>query len=106
VNPREEFDSLVAAILNSLSKHFEAEPDRVDVVTEEAPLLPDGWTDPVPTSALVRGPDAARMVLYRLPLTKRCQNRAEVEDATWQAILERLAEVWEMSPDDIDPRLR
>jgi hypothetical protein len=106
VNPREEFDALVAAILTTMAKHFEAEPDRIDVVTEEAPLLPDGWTDPVPTNTLVRGPDAARIVLYRLPLTKRCQNRPEVEDATWQAILERLAEVWEMSPDDIDPRRR
>ena len=91
-----------------MSKHFDAEPARVDVVTEEAPLLPDGWTDAVPTSALVRAPGAdpgvARIVLYRLPLTKRCNSRHEVEDSTWQVILDRLAEVWEMSPDDIDPR--
>ena len=104
VNPREDFDGLVGAILTAMAKHFDAEPDRVDVVTEEAPLLPDGWTDAVPTSALVRGPDAARIVLYRLPLTKRCSSRQEVEDSTWQALLDRLAEVWEMSPDDIDPR--
>lgn len=104
LNPREDFDALVGAILAAMAKHFEAEPDRVDVVTEEAPLLPDGWTDPVPTDALVRGPDAARIVLYRLPLTKRCRTRADVEEATWQVILDRLAEVWEMSPDDIDPR--
>lgn len=104
VNPREDFDGLVAAILTAMAKHLEAEPDRVDVVTEEAPLLPDSWTEPVPTSALVRGPDSARIVLYRLPLTKRCRNRDEIEDSTWQVILDRLAEVWEMSPDDIDPR--
>jgi hypothetical protein len=104
VNPREDFDGLVGAIVAAMEKHFDAEPDRVDVVTEEAPLLPDGWADPVPTSALVRGPDAARIVLYRLPLTKRCGSRQEVEDSTWQVLLDRLAEVWEMSPDDIDPR--
>jgi phenylpyruvate tautomerase PptA (4-oxalocrotonate tautomerase family) len=104
LNPREEFDALVGAIVAAMAKHFDAEPDRVDVVTEEVPLLPIGWTDPVPTNALVRGPDAARVVLYRLPLTKRCRTRLEVEDATWQAILDRLAEVWELSPDDIDPR--
>ncbi len=105
VDPREDFDGLVASILNAMAKHFDAEPDRVDVVTEEAPLLPDGWTDPVPTSALIRGADAARIVLYRLPLTKRCSTRREVEDSTWQVILDRLAEVWELSPDDIDPRI-
>jgi hypothetical protein len=108
VNPREDFDGLVGAILAAMAKHFDAEPARVDIVTEEAPLLPDGWTDPVPTSALVRAPHtesgAARIVLYRLPLTKRCNSRTEVEDSTWQVILDRLAEVWEMSPDDIDPR--
>ncbi len=106
VNPREDFDGLVGAILTAMSKHFDAEPDRVDVVTEEAPLLPDGWSDAVPTSALIRRPEAARIVLYRLPLTKRCGSRQEVEDSTWQVILDRLAEVWDMSPDDIDPRLR
>ena len=104
VNPREDFDGLVGAILTAMSKHFDAEPGRVDVVTEEAPLLPDGWSDAVPTSALIRGSDAARIVLYRLPLTKRCGNRQEVEDSTWEVILGRLAEVWELSPDDIDPR--
>jgi hypothetical protein len=108
VNPREDFDGLVSAILTAMAKHFDAEPERVDVVTEEAPLLPDGWADPVPTSALIRGPStgsgATRIVLYRLPLTKRCNSRHEVEDSTWQVILDRLAEVWEMSPDDIDPR--
>ena len=108
VNPREDFDGLVSAILATLAKHFEAEPGRVEVVTEEAPLLPDGWTDAVPTSALVRGTSTdsgtARIVLYRLPLTKRCGSRREVEDSTWDVLLNRLAEVWEMSPDDIDPR--
>ena len=108
VNPREDFDGLVGSILNAMAKHFDAEPDRVDVVTEEAPLLPDGWTEAVPTSALIRGSHtesgAARIVLYRLPLTKRCASRQEVEDITWDVILDRLAEVWEMSPDDIDPR--
>ena len=43
-------------------------------------------------------------MLYRLPLTKRCSSRREIEDSTWEVILGRLAEVWEMSPDDIDPR--
>lgn len=104
VNPREDFDSLVASILNAMSKHFDAEPARVDVVTAEAPLLPDGWADAVPTSALVREPDGSRLVLYRLPLTQRCATREDVEDTTWQVILDRLAEVWELSPDDIDPR--
>lgn len=104
LTPRQDFDALVEAIVDALSKHFEAEPDQVDIVTEEAPLLPSNWTNPVPTSVAVRGPEAARVVLYRLPLTKRCRTKAEVEHATWEAVLERLAEIWQISPDDLDPR--
>jgi hypothetical protein len=102
--PRQDFDALVEAIVDALTKHFEAEPDQVDIVTEEVPLLPANWSNPVPTSVAVRGPDAARVILYRLPLTKRCRSRAEVENATWQAVLDRLAEIWQVSPDDLDPR--
>ena len=104
LTPRQDFDALVEAIVNALAKHFEAEPDRVDVVTEEAPLLPPDWPHPVPKSAAVRGPDAARVILYRLPLSKRCGSRRELEDATWQAILDRLAEIWQMPAEDLDPR--
>jgi hypothetical protein len=28
----------------------------------------------------------------------------QLEDAVWQVLLDRLAEVWQVSPDDIDPR--
>lgn len=104
MTPRQEFDALVDRILSALSKHFDAEPDLVEIVVEEAPLLPTGWDAPVPTSAMLRTADSARVILYRLPLTKRCANPAEVEKETWQALLDRLAEVWELSPDDIDPR--
>jgi len=104
LSPRQDFDALVEAIVDAMAKHFAAEPDRVDIVTEEAPLLPENWSHAVPTSASVRGPDAARVILYRLPLTKRCSTRQEVEDATWKAVLDRLAEIWQVSADDLDPR--
>lgn len=102
--PRQEFDALVERILTALSKHFDAEPDAVEVVVEEVPLLPPGWDEPVPTSALVRTREAARVILYRLPLTQRCDSPSQVENDTWEAVLDRLAQVWELSPDDIDPR--
>ena len=102
--PRQDFDALVEAIVDALARHFDSEPDQVDIVVEEAPLLPLDWSNPVPSSVTVRGPEAARVVLYRLPLTRQCRTRAEVENATWQAVLDRLAEVWQVSPEDLDPR--
>lgn len=104
MTPRQEFDALVDSVLTSLSKHFDAEPDRVEIIVEEAPLLPAGWAAPVPTSAIVRAVHSTQVILYRLPLTKRCESAAEVEKDTWDALIERLAEVWELSPEDIDPR--
>ncbi len=112
--PRGEFDLLVEGVLGALEDHFDAEPHPVDVVVEEAPLLPDHWSDEVPTSTAVRGPASSRIVLYRLPITQRCRPHGgvgsriadlhELEDAVWEALLDRLAEIWELSPDDIDPR--
>jgi hypothetical protein len=104
MTPRQEFDALVDRILSAMSKHLDAEPDQVEVVVEEAPLLPPSWNDPVPTSAMVRTGEASRVILYRLPLTKRCDTAADVERSTWQEVIDRLAEVWEVSPGDIDPR--
>ena len=60
--PREQFDVLVAGVLAALEKHFAAEPDPVDVVVEEAPLLPPEWSDEVPTST---GVDRRRHVPHR-----------------------------------------
>jgi hypothetical protein len=115
--PREQFDVLVEGVLAALEKHFAAEPDPVDVVVEEAPLLPPEWSDDVPTSTGVTVDGRSRIVLYRLPISQRCADspgggagpRAAsysrvLEDAVWQVLLDRLAEVWQISPDDIDPR--
>jgi predicted Zn-dependent protease with MMP-like domain len=101
---RQEFDALVADVLAPLAKHFDAEPDRVDVVVEDVPLLPPDWSEDVPTSSLTRRDDVSLVVLYRRPLTDRSAGRADLEDQLWDVVLHRLAEVWQVSPDDLDPR--
>ncbi len=101
---RESFDLLVGDVLGALDHHFSAEPDHVDIIVEEAPILPPEWTDEVPMSILVALAGRARIVLFRLPMTHRCQSRTELEDLVWGVVLERLGEVWHLSPDDLDPR--
>ena len=91
-------------MLAPLEKHFDAEPDEVEVVVEDVPLLPADWTDEVPLSNLSRRGDVALVVLYRRPLTDHCTSRIELEDRVWDVVLHRLAEVWQVSPDDLDPR--
>ncbi|MET0766677.1 MAG: metallopeptidase family protein [Aeromicrobium sp.] len=103
---RESFDLLVRDIVTALDAHFAAEPDHVEIVVEEAPLLPPEWTDDVPLSILTGGPDVQRVVLFRIPIVQRCTGREDLEDLVWTVVLDRLAEVWHMSPDDLDPRTR
>ncbi len=102
--PREQFDVLVAVVLAALETHFAAEPEPVDVVVEEAPLLPPAWSDDVPTSTAVTVDGRSRIVLYRLPITQRAGPGGQLEDAVWTVVLDRLAEVWQISPEDLDPR--
>jgi predicted Zn-dependent protease with MMP-like domain len=104
--PRESFDLLVREIVAALESHFAVEPDQVEIVVEEAPLLPPEWTDDVPLSIVAPLPDGHRIMLFRIPITQRCLTRDDLEDLVWSVVLDRLAEVWHMSPDDLDPRPR
>ena len=101
---RVAFDLLVADVVAALDHHFEIESDQVDLVVEEAPLLPPEWTDEVPLSIVVPSAGGARIVLFRMPITHRSAGREDLEDLVWSVILERLSEVWHISPDDLDPR--
>lgn len=105
-SPRESFDLLVTDILAALEPHFSIEPDHVEIVVEEAPLLPPEWSDEVPMSIVVTAGEATRILLFRIPISHRCTSAEDVEELVWSVILDRLAEVWHMSPDDLDPRPR
>ncbi|MEV7395652.1 metallopeptidase family protein [Aeromicrobium sp. NPDC092404] len=103
---RASFDLLVGDVLAALEPHFTVEPDHVEVVVEEAPLLPPEWTDDVPLSIVAPEAEGSRVVLFRIPIAQRCTSNDDLEDLVWTVVLDRLAEVWHMSPDDLDPRPR
>lgn len=105
-SPREAFDLLVGDILGALESHFAVESDDVEVVVEEAPLLPHEWSEDVPLSIVTVVPDGHRIMLFRIPILQRCPTKDDLEDLVWTIVLDRLAEVWHMSPDDLDPRPR
>lgn len=104
--PREEFDLLVSDVITSLRSHFDAETEAVEVAVEEVPLLPEEWSGEVPLSTLVKGSDVSRVVLFRLPMTHRCVTELELLDLLWTTLLDRLGEIWQLPPDDLDPRPR
>ncbi|MFT4189054.1 MAG: metallopeptidase family protein [Aeromicrobium sp.] len=97
---REAFDRLVAEALTLLDPHFRHHGGDVEIVVEEAPLLPDGWSEPIPTWHVAEEP--VRVVLYRLPLS-RSRSADELEKAVWTALVDALAEAWHTTPADLDP---
>lgn len=101
---RAAFDLLVGDVLAALDHHFVVESDHVEIVVEEVPLLPPEWSDDVPLSIVIARPLCTRVVMFRLPITQRCASRVALEELVWTVVLERLSEVWRMSPEDLDPR--
>jgi predicted Zn-dependent protease with MMP-like domain len=103
---REHFDGLVAELLDLLEPHFRSETDEVEVVVEEAPLLPATWDEPVPLSQVMRERTPLRVVVYRLPIAQRASDEEMLKDVAWTTVIDALAEVWSTPPEALDPRSR
>lgn len=96
-----EFESYVLAALNSMSQAIEAAELQVEVAVEAAPLLPDTWDDPVPASIMTKKRNMHTIVIYRLPITQRARNSAEVLAIVWDVLSLRVAELLGTHPDDL-----
>lgn len=103
---REIFDLHVKGFVDSLANEFKQRDVPIEVVIDEAPLLPASWVDEVPDSALTTTASGWRLVLYRTVIITRAPERSSVELLLWQVLINRLSQVWGCSPDDIDPRHR
>lgn len=102
--PRERFDLLVGQIVTALGPAFRAESDAIEVIVEEGPSLPPEWTEEVPASVVTQHGDVTRVVVFRLPISGRCATETELHDMTWSVLIEQLAAVWQVDPEDLDPR--
>lgn len=104
---RESFDRLVLDTVRPLDERWHRRLGLVEYAVEEAPLVPDDWGDEdVPLSALVppTAGDPARVVLFRRPLEHRADTRAELRALVHAVVVEQLAELLGLPPEDIDDR--
>ena len=104
---RERFDRLVLDIVTEIDARWHKQLGLVEYAVEDTPLLPDDWGDEtVPLSSLVRGSggDATRLVLFRRPIEHRCESRPELEAMVLTLVVEQLAELLGLPPEDVDPR--
>lgn len=106
---REEFDLMIIESVRRLRKRL-PEISQIEFAVEEVPV-----TDPLPweTSGAVLGRsfEAQRgirprpqVVLYRLPISQRCENRRDLTNLTYIVLVENIATALGIRPSKIDPR--
>jgi len=108
----EQFDDLVLRSLGRLESRWGDELDRIEVVVADAP---DVGTDDIdgtgPYAAGVplgradpaRGEQPARIVVHRRPIEARASGLRVREDLVHDVVVEQLAALLGLSPDDVDP---
>lgn len=104
---RARFDHLVLQIVTEIDARWQGELGLVEYAVEDTPLLPDDWgVETVPLSSLIRGTggDPTRLVLFRRPIEHRCESRADLEALVLTVIVEQVAELLGVPPEEIDPR--
>ncbi len=106
----EVFDDLVLDTVESLERRYSQELADVEFAVEDVPpdlnvydsdVLEDGQ---VPLARLLPSTGAempARIVLYRRPLELRAQHRDDLADLVHDVIIEQVANLLGLDPDDI-----
>ena len=103
---REDFDTIVLAVVARIEERWHRELGLVEFAVEETPLLPDDWdADTVPLASLVRGSGATptKLVLFRRPIELRCETRADLSALVLTVLVEQVSELLGREPEEIDP---
>jgi predicted Zn-dependent protease with MMP-like domain len=104
---RERFDELVLDVVTELDERWQEHLGLVEYAVEDAPPIPDDWdTDRVPLASLVRGSGTTptRLVVFRRPIEHRSAGREDLERLVLCVVVEQLAELLGIDPDQVDPR--
>ena len=104
---RMRFDALVLDVVRMLDERWHSRLGLVEYAVEDTPWVPDDWSeDGVPLATLVRGSGAtpSRLVLFRRPIEHRCDDRVELRALVFTVVVEQIADLLGMDPDDVDPR--
>jgi predicted Zn-dependent protease with MMP-like domain len=104
---RARFDTLALSIVAEVDGRWHERLGVVEYAVEDAPQIPDDWDSlTVPLSSLIRGTgiQPTRLVLFRRPIEHRCESRSDLEAMVLTVVVEQVAELLGMDPQDVDPR--
>ena len=118
----QQFDDLVLDVVEHLEDRWAARLESVEFAVEDVPAVPDGppetlvyGTDVVEDGAvplarlLPAGLDGAgrptppRIVVYRRPLEVRAVDRTDLGDLVHDVVVEQVANLLGLDPDEVDP---
>lgn len=115
----ERFDELVRDVIAALEERFADRLAGVEFAVEDVPPIGPGRDaadevgvvadetagGPVPLGRLLAAsPQApARVVVYRRPLEARATDRTELSELVREVVVEQVARLLGMDPDDVDP---
>ena len=117
----ERFDDLVLDVLESLEQRWARELSGLEVAVEDVPPDTDATSDEdavveqtaggaVPLARLLRAgvdargaPSPARVVVYRRPLEARAGDRTELAGLVRDVVVDVVALLLDLDPDEVDP---
>jgi len=118
----QQFDDMVLDAVEHLEGRWAAKLESVEFAVEDVPPLPDGppeslvyGTDVIEDGAiplarlLPAGADAdgrptpPRIVVYRRPLEVRSLDKADLADLVHDVVVEQVANLLGLDPDEVDP---
>ena len=113
----QRFDELVLDAVEHLEERWGSELEHVEFAVEEVPpvsaleaydadvVLDETAGGAVPLGRLQPGGSgqAARIVVYRRPLEARASDRLDLADLVHDVVVDQVARLLQLDPDEIDP---
>lgn len=117
----QQFDDLVLDAVEHLERRWAKELEPVEFAVEDVPLVPASGAEPeydgdvvdddtIPLARLLPAARDAegrstppRIVVYRRPLEVRSLDRLDLADLVHEVVVEQVAHLLGLDPDDVDP---
>ncbi|MEO7981165.1 MAG: hypothetical protein ABI807_09780 [Sporichthyaceae bacterium] len=99
----EQFDELVVAELTRVARRFRAELVDLDLLVDDVPATDDADEVRLFRTSPATDGRRARLVVHRRPVESRSQGVRAREDLVHHVVVEAVAELLGLAPEDVDP---